>query len=504
MLFNSFYFVFFFRPLTLGLFFLAGRFSHRLAIAWMTLASLAFYAWWNPPYVLLLLLSILFNYGAGLALIRSPGPTRRRLLAVAVAGNLLLLGYFKYANFFLDAVAPGAGWSLGAIVLPLGISFFTFTQIAFLVDTASGEVAELNFIRYALFVTYFPHLIAGPILHHKEMMPQFAQPYISRFSANRLGLGLSLFTLGLGKKIFLADPIAAYASPVFDAAATGAGPALLPSWGAALAYTLQIYFDFSGYSDMAIGLGRMVGVRLPLNFHSPYKAGSIIEFWRRWHMTLSRFLRAYLYIPLGGNRKGPRRRTVNLMATMLLGGLWHGAGWTFVLWGALHGLYLVINHAWRRSRPPGAACRAGRLAGGVVTFLAVVVAWVPFRAVTLQAALSMLAGMAGLHGINGMSAASLYAQGDLWMAPPKPVDWGLGWIWIAGLLLMVWFLPNTQEIFARYRCLGAEHPVPDRLPLPQLGWRWRRSTAWATLTALVLAGALTQFGRASEFIYFQF
>jgi D-alanyl-lipoteichoic acid acyltransferase DltB (MBOAT superfamily) len=506
MLFNSYAFILFYLPVTIGFFFLAGRFSHRLAIAWMALASLAFYAWWNPPYVLLLFASILFNYAAGLLLIRCPEMARRRILTLAVLSDLALLGYFKYATFFVDtaSLATGADWKIGAVVLPLGISFFTFTQIAFLVDTARGEVVEVDFLRYLLFVTYFPHLIAGPILHHKEMMPQFAQPQISRFSANRLSLGLALFTMGLAKKVFLADNVAGFASPVFDSAAHGASPALVEAWAAALAYTLQIYFDFSGYSDMAIGLGRMVGVHLPLNFHSPYKATSIIEFWRRWHMTLSRFLRDYLYVPLGGNRKGPRRRTVNLMVTMLLGGLWHGAGWSFVLWGALHGTYLVINHWWRRQTGDHPRGSAWQVAARSLTFLAVVVAWVPFRATSIQATLSMLGGMCGLHGVRAVKMASLYSQGDLWMAPPRPVNWGQGGAWIAGLLLIVWLLPNSQEIFSRYRCLGAEHPRPDRLAWQRLSWCWRRSPGWATLTALVLAAALAQFGQASEFIYFQF
>ena len=501
MLFNSYAFLFVFLPMVSVVFFAAGRFSHRLAVLWLAIASLGFYAWWNPLYVGLLVASVLFNYSAGLILLRPiPLARRRCLLAAAIAADLLLLGYFKYANFFLDAAgALFAGhWSLGPVMLPLGISFFTFTQIAFLVDTARGEVAEVDFVRYLLFVTYFPHLIAGPILHHKEMMPQFAQPRISRFRPNWMALGLSVFTVGLLKKVVLADGIAAYATPVFDAAARGVPPSLTEAWGGALAYTLQLYFDFSGYSDMAIGLARMIGVRLPLNFHSPYKAGSIIQFWRRWHMTLSRFLRDYLYFPLGGNRRGRRRRLVNLMVTMLLGGLWHGAGWTYLLWGGVHGFFLVVNHAWvavaGRFGAPGPV---RRLLGGVLTFICVVLAWVIFRAEGLPAAGVMMASLLGWHGM--IPAARVVV-----VAGAKPIDWATGWGWILGLLAVVWLMPNTQEIFARYRMLGADHPRVDKLPIPILRMTWRRSPAAAGLLAVAGVVAVLYLSRGSEFIYFQF
>ena len=448
MLFNTYAFCFVYLPITLGGVFLAARLSHRLALAWLGAASLGFYAWWDPPYVLLLLGSILFNYLCGRLLIRRPS---RLLLALAVAADLGLLGYFKYANFFLAAFG---GPSLGQIILPLGISVFTFTQIAFLVDTAEGLVAEVDFLKYLLFVTYFPHLIAGPILHHRDIMPQFDKPRVTRFSAHAMTLGLAVFTVGLLKKVILADEVAAFSSPVFDAAAQGALPGPAAAWQAALAYSLQIYFEFSGYSDMAIGLARMIGVRLPDNFASPYKARSIIDFWRRWHITLSRFLRDYLYIPLGGNRHGGPRRYANLMITMLLGGLWHGANWTFLLWGGLHGFYLLVNHALGGMLPRGL--------GRAVTFLAVVVAWVPFRAADLPTAAAILRAMAGIGG--GAS-------------PPVA-----GWGWIAALLAIVWLLPNTRQIFARRR----------------------RSADWAALAALGTALGVLRFGRVSEFIYYQF
>ncbi|HET9700323.1 MAG TPA: MBOAT family O-acyltransferase, partial [Burkholderiales bacterium] len=399
MLFNSYEFIFGYLPLTFLGFFLLARVSHFLAASWLTLASLFFYAWWNPAYVGLLLGSILFNFIAGMSIGRAVarGETRLAgwLLAGSVGGDLLLLAYYKYADFFLSNInaVSGAELPLLGIVLPLGISFFTFTQIAFLVDTWQGKVREYRFVHYALFVTYFPHLIAGPVLHHKEMMPQFALGTTYRPHWENIAVGLTIFFIGLFKKTVLADGIAQYVGPVFSAHDAGARLPLLDAWGGALAYTFQLYFDFSGYSDMAIGLSRLFGVQLPLNFHSPYKADNIIEFWRRWHMTLSRFLRDYLYIPLGGSRRGGSRRYLNLMLTMVLGGLWHGANWTFVVWGGLHGFYLMVNHAWhalRRRLGLGDGGRGGRWAGRVLTFLAVVVAWVFFRAESVDDALYVL------------------------------------------------------------------------------------------------------------------
>jgi alginate O-acetyltransferase complex protein AlgI len=500
-LFNSYEFLFLFLPVTLVGFFAFGRRSHAAAMAWLVIASLFFYGWWYPPYLLVLIGSVGLNYSAGMVLARTADARpRRRILALAVAGDLVLLGYFKYAAFLVGSAATvfDIDWSLPAIALPLGISFFTLTQIAFLVDTARGEARDYKFLHYLLFVSYFPHLIAGPILHHKELMPQLDRADIVHFSARRLSLGLSIFAVGLFKKTVIADSLAPYVGQVFDAAGHGVAPGAAEAWGAALAYTLQLYFDFSGYSDMAIGLARMIGVRLPLNFHSPYKAGNIIEFWRRWHMTLSRFLRDYLYIPLGGNRHGSARRYVNLMLTMLIGGLWHGAGWAFVIWGGLHGVFLAINHAWlalsRNVRRPSAA---GRLTGGLLTFLCVAAAWVPFRAGSLDATTTMLAGMAGWHGFLPASAAREIIGERL-------PHWTGSWVWAAVLLPAVWLLPNTQEIFSRYGTLLPPRTRADALPIAALGFRWRLTGGWAYAAALVAAVAVLYCSRASEFIYFQF
>ena len=285
MLFNSYFFIFVFLPATLTVFFALGRGrEQRAAIAWLVAASLFFYGWWNPAYLGLIIASILFNFTIG-AIVggqRRLG-VKKSALTFGIAANLSVLAYYKYAGFFLANLnaALGSVYSVGEIILPLGISFFTFTQIAFLVDAYRGEAREYKFLHYALFVTYFPHLIAGPVLHHKEIMPQFGHSSIYRFDALNFSAGLTYFVLGLFKKAVIADSIAGFATPVFAAAATGAPLSMLDAWGGALAYTFQLYFDFSGYSDMAIGLALMMGVRLPLNFDSPYKAVNIIDFWRR-------------------------------------------------------------------------------------------------------------------------------------------------------------------------------------------------------------------------------
>src|SRR6195952_3612783 len=377
MLFNSYPFIFLFLPLALVGYFALGRFGHLAPVIWLALASLAFYAVSNWQFVALLLASIAFNYLIGWLLIarRLNSHLRLIVLTAGVSGDLLVLGYFKYAGFL--AANLNALFSTGFavnVLLPVGISFYTFTQIAFLVDAFRGNLARYALPHYALFVTYFPHLIAGPILHHKDMIPQFERAEAKRPDPHVILCGLIIFAIGLFKKTCLADGIQPLVAPAF-----GLNPPTFDQvWIGVLAYTFQLYFDFSGYCDMAIGISLIFGIFLPLNFNSPYKATSITDFWRRWHMTLSQFLRDYLYIPLGGNWRGPVWRYVNLVITMLLGGLWHGAAWTFVVWGALHGAYLCINHAWNRFGPEIAPRLrpAAAVAGAVLTFLAVVVAWV--------------------------------------------------------------------------------------------------------------------------------
>lgn len=402
MLFNSYAFLLAYLPVTILGFFLLGRYGKAAGAAWLSACSLFFYAWWDYRYLVLLLASITGNYIVGSYIAQNAASAKgRRILVLGIAANLLLLAYYKYADFFISSsnALLGADWPILGVVLPIGISFFTFTQIAFLADAYAGKVTEYRFVYYVLFVTYFPHLIAGPVLHHKEMMPQFDEERNYRPDAANFAVGFTIFAIGLAKKVLIADNLAAYASPGFSA--DSQLPTFFLAWGSALAYTFQLYFDFSGYSDMAIGLSRIFGVRLPLNFNSPYKSRSIVEFWRRWHMTLSRFLRDYLYIPLGGNRCSKSRRYINLMITMVLGGLWHGAGWSFVIWGGLHGAFLVINQAWQ-SYPHRLAHILSpplrKLIGRALTFLCVVFAWVYFRSPDLSTANRIVIGMLGGWG----------------------------------------------------------------------------------------------------------
>lgn len=372
MLFNSFEYLLLFLPIAL-LGYFALRANSAAALRWLTAASLFFYAWWQPWHLPIVVGSIVFNFWLANRIIRA-GSSRQHWLVAGIASNLLLLGFFKYSVFVWSnvAVIVGATPSLPALALPLGISFFTFTQIAYLVDTANGKVRETDPVQYALFVTFFPHLLAGPILHHKEMMPQFANAANRAFSPENFARGLFLLAIGLGKKVLLADQLAVHANAGFtDPGNLGFAGA----WTTTLAYTFQIYFDFSGYTDMALGAALMFNIRLPINFDSPYLSTNIQDFWRRWHMTLSRFLRDYVYIPLGGNRNSDVRVAANLMTTFILGGLWHGAGWTFIIWGFLHGVGLVIHRTWSR-----AGLRLPSFAAWLLTLLFVHFTWIFFRA----------------------------------------------------------------------------------------------------------------------------
>jgi len=392
MMFHTVPFILGFLPVCVAGFFVLGRyFGATVAQGWLIACNLFFYAWWNPAYLPLLAGSVAGNYAIAWKL--QHAGASRAWLSGGVAANLGLLAWFKYADFLLHIAVPAA--PALHIGLPLAISFFTFQQIMFLVDTARGNGFGLpRLLPYAAFVTFFPHLIAGPIVRPAEIVPQLAAGGMIRPRSENLAAGLLIFLLGLAKKLVLADLFGGLADIGFAAADHGASLTFFEAWYATLAYALQIYFDFSGYSDMAIGLARMLNVRFPLNFDSPYQATSIAEFWRRWHITLGTFLRHYLYIPLGGSRCGEMRQTGNLMATMLLCGLWHGAAWNFVIWGGLHGLFLVVHRQYRRLFPP----LPGPLAH-VLTLFVVILAWVPFRAGSVTGTLGMLAGMAGCNGV---------------------------------------------------------------------------------------------------------
>lgn len=385
--------MFLFLPLTFaGFFYLGHKGQKQLATLWLVLASFFFYGYWDMRYVPLLFGSICFNYLVGKQLEANNG--HKGWLAFGIVINVLLLGYFKYTDFFLSTlndVTRTNFFDLPHIILPLGISFFTFTQTAYLMDAYRGEAKNQSFATYCEFVTIFPHLIAGPIINHKEMIPQFVADKTFRINYENIALGLMIFTFGLFKKVVIADKLAIYANEAFSHTDS---LTCVEAWIGALSYTLQLYFDFSGYSEMAIGLALLFNLKIPVNFNSPYQARSIIDFWRRWHMTLGLWVKNYLYIPMGGNRHGELKKMRNLFVSMLIIGLWHGAGWTFIIWGGLHGLLLMINHAWRRT-----SITLPKVMNWGITFLCVVICWVFFRAGSLQEALSILNSMTTMQSM---------------------------------------------------------------------------------------------------------
>ena len=397
MLFNSYEFIFAFLPITFFIYFYLNH--KRLTEAskgFLVFSSLFFYSWWNISYLPIILSSMLFNYIIGNSLNNREGHHRfskKSLLTFGIISNIALLGYFKYTDFFIENFnfSFNTDIDLLHLTLPLAISFFTFQQISYLVDSYRQETQEYDFLNYALFVTFFPQLIAGPIVHHKEMMPQFAKTRNKVKNYRNIAMGIFIFSIGLFKKVVIADTFAVWATQGFDVATT---LNLFEAWATSLSYTFQLYFDFSGYTDMAIGAALLFNIKLPINFNSPYKATDIQDFWRRWHITLSRFLKDYVYIPLGGNRKGKFKTYTNLMATFIIGGIWHGAGWTFVFWGFLHGLALVIHRVWSKL-----GFKIWTWLAWLITFNFVNIAWVFFRAKEWDDALKVLGSMFSLDNI---------------------------------------------------------------------------------------------------------
>lgn len=508
MVFSSFLFIFGFLPVALIGFWLLSRISHRWSKLWLCLASLVFYGWWEVKWVPVLLISIIFNYVIGYTIIAraNAGKESGGLLLVGVGANLLALVYYKYLFATLSFFAL-QGMMYHVEGLPLGISFFTFTQIAFLVDVNQGFKGRYTPTNYLLFVTFFPHLIAGPIVHHRDLMPQFEEEKNYHVQPREIAIGLAIFAIGLAKKTLIADN----ASEISIRLLSGESGSVTTAWVGALSYSMQLYFDFSGYSDMAIGLARLFGIKFPINFHSPYKATSIIDFWQRWHITLTRFLTAYLYNPIAlalvrrRARKGlstskrvsrSLRGFLELIAlptfvTMLLAGVWHGAGLQFVVFGALHGFYISANHAWRTFGPkeekaPGPVLRIARTLGyGAVVYLCVLVAQIFFRAESVDGAVRVLTHMivpgAGVTG------------------PDTPVVGLYDIAVLAGAMAIAWFASNTQQIMADYDpALELDSRTGDSRI------RARLSLGWAIIFGVVLFLGLIAIRDGQPFIYFQF
>lgn len=509
MLFNSAIFLFVFLPLTMLGFGLAfRRLGLEAAWTWLAAASVFFYGWWNPAHVPLLLISVSSNYWLGRRLALPDSGGHRWLLTAGVIVNLGLLAWFKYWHFAASNIAYlfGHSWEGQPLELPLGISFYTFHQLTYLLHCRAGRAQGTTFRHYLLYVTFFPQLIAGPIVRPMEMLPQLRDGRSRAFRWEDLSIGFTLLSIGLFKKMVVADHVAQWVSPVFDHVHEVPQVPMLDAWVAVLAYTLQLYFDFSAYSDMALGLARIFGVSLPGNFYSPYKALSIVDFWRRWHITLSLFLRDYLYIPLGGNRKGEFRRNVNLLLVMVIGGFWHGAGWSFGFWGLWHGLALLVNHAWAKT---SLARRVSGLPGVVfswsLTFLSVIIGWTFFRAPDLRSAASLLGSMFGSAGIEIPATWLARLSWLKSLGVTGRSDWMVFQSYsqlfeIALLLGAVLLLPNALQIAA-----GSLTPSNQpSLPSSPSRWTWRPSLGWAVLSGVMLAIALLHLGRLSEFLYFQF
>ena len=484
MLFNSYVYIFLFLPVVFaGYFLLIGRRQVVAAKTGLVLASLFFYSWWNINYLPILIFSLVFNFMLGSIIQSGRAPRERKYAMVfGVIVNLIVLGYFKYADFFIDNVNSLLGHSIGSLdlLLPLAISFFTFQQIAYLSDCYKNQVSEYDFLNYSLFVTFFPQLIAGPIVHHKEMMPQFMNNrWNLRIKYTNIAAGLFIFTLGLFKKVVIADTFSVVATNGFDNAAT---LNIVEAWVTSLSYTFQLYFDFSGYTDMAIGSALLFNIKLPVNFDSPYKALNIRDFWLRWHITLSRFLRDYVYIPLGGNRLGRLITYRNLIITFLLGGIWHGAGWTFIAWGALHGIALVLHRIWA-----DVGYRLNKYIAWFVTFNFINITWVLFRAKDFVAAKKIIVSMfcgdlvLDYHWKEFMPKSSFY---EINYGPWLQNIYAENRIFIYLLLSMVIVVvsKNSNTLVSSMRA----------------------SKKTALMMSMLFAYAALSLNRASEFLYFNF
>jgi alginate O-acetyltransferase complex protein AlgI len=541
MLFNSNEFIYAFLPVALAGYFAVGIISRTWALSWLICVSLFFYAWWRPFNVALIAPSIFINFVLARFLERL-GESKiqsqwsRLVLLLGIAFNIAFLGYFKYINFFESIINDvfGENLILTELILPLGISFITFQKIAFLIDVQARRVRSFTLRDYALFVLFFPQLIAGPIVHFKEMIPQFRNTRC-RFDKENFAVGLTLFFFGMFKKVALADHVAPLVTPIYEKASSGGGISFLLAWMAAIGFTMQIYFDFSGYSDMALGLARFFGVRLPPNFNSPLQASNIIDFWQRWHMTLTRFLMAYIYSPLQlwlmrrrlakSGPAGGRNMTAGtfvkllmfpMLLTMFLSGLWHGAGYVFIVFGLLHGIYLTINHGWRMIVPKLWLDRASyerfmTPLGVVLTFVAVATANVFFRSSSMTAAFDLLKGMIGLNGITlpetvydhfGPISGVLDSMGVV-RTIGGGQDFIMLMIWILILMFIALGCPNTLEVLARYEPAIGVKPRPTEVVSRRVV-EWSPSLPWAIIVSAIATIGILSLGSPSEFLYWQF
>ncbi len=510
MLFNSYPFLLLFLPIALlGIYLLQKKANKKYNLTWLVLCSVFFYAWWEISYLLFLFSSILVNYYiAQKTITKSTRLSAVNWLRLGIIFNLCLLAYFKYANFFVDILkyADLINIDFNKITLPLAISFVTFQQIAFLIERRRSPETSFTFLQYIFFITFFPQLIAGPIVYFSKVIPQYAKKVCLTITPNSFAVGLSLLCFGLFKKVMIADNFEPYSNAIFSAASAGTQLSLIEAWGGALCYTFQLYFDFSGYSDMAIGLAKMFNLSLPINFDSPYKSKSIIEFWRRWHITLSDFLKTYLYIPLGGNRNGPLRKHFNLFLTMALGGLWHGAGITFIVWGCIHGLALIINHTWRNLLSKLKLSNIStsfiyKRVAQILTFICVVYAWVFFRADNMQSALLIVKAMSNIQNVllpekyytffQTIGLSSEWLPGEIGIMPYFK---GLRecFILMCGFIL-VWTMPNTQSIFMRKNSIRKSTLII-----------WTPTVLWSAFLAMMTICVMLTINKMSTFLYYQF
>ena len=506
MLFHESIFIFLFLPMVLSIYLFCKINNFiKSSIILLSFFSIFFYGYWEIKYIPLLIISIIFNFIVGNYLIQNLKKSNL-ILYLAILTNLLFLMFYKYSPMIIDNFnfLLIEKISVDYPELPLGISFFTFLQIAYIVDCAKGKVHNTSFSSYFLFVSFFPHLIAGPLVHHKDLIPQFSKKVTNVLE--NLSVGTIIFGIGLFKKLVLSEQVSGWSDDMFNSVENGIMPSMISAWIGVLSFTLLIYFDFSAYSDMAIGLSKMMGIRLPENFNSPYKSINIIDFWRRWHITLSYFLKNYLYFPLGGNRRGLNRKYQNILIVMIIAGLWHGADWTFVLWGAIHGFLLLINHFWQKIK----LFKINKIFSLWLTFFAVLLAWVPFRSATMETTFNIYKGMFGGFGLLLPKHYQIFISDNL---NEILLNLGVQFSSVHGfggksqifilllLLLFVMKLPNTQQIFEDYKpTLGSSAKKINGL------FKWKPRFIETILLGLMSSYLLLLViqGKSGEFIYFQF